>query len=131
MLNIIKAQLKKRPQLAEIIRFGLVGLTALIIHYGLYYLFLKMMNVNLAFSLGYFISLTVNFLLNSFYTFSVKPTAKKGVGFLFSHAVNYLLQITFLNIFLKLGLSDSLAPIPVFAICIPVNLLLVRFFMKR
>ena len=42
-----------------------------------------------------------------------------------------MLHIGLLNTFLWLGLSKTLAPIPVFAIAIPVNFLLVRFVFKR
>ncbi|MDY3842871.1 MAG: GtrA family protein, partial [Prevotella sp.] len=30
-----------------------------------------------------------------------------------------------------LGVSRQLAPIPMFAICVPVNFILVRYFLKR
>jgi putative flippase GtrA len=36
-----------------------------------------------------------------------------------------------LNLFLWLGMSNELAPLPVFAIAIPVNFLLVRFVFKH
>ena len=36
-----------------------------------------------------------------------------------------------LNFFLWLGVSKQLAPLPMFCICVPVNFLLVRFFLKR
>jgi putative flippase GtrA len=48
-----------------------------------------------------------------------------------AHAVNYLLHMVLLNLFLWLGMSNELAPLPVFAIAIPVNFLLVRFVFKH
>ena len=36
-----------------------------------------------------------------------------------------------LNIFLWMGVSREIAPLPMFCICVPVNFLLVRFFLKR
>ena len=64
-------------------------------------------------------------------SFRVKANAKRGAGFLFSHIVNYCLQMLTLNFFLWLGLSKAVAPIPMFCICVPINFLLVRFFLKR
>jgi hypothetical protein len=61
----------------------------------------------------------------------VKANVKRGAGFAFSHVVNYLLQMVTLNFFLWLGLSKQIAPIPMFCICVPVNFLLVRFFLKK
>ena len=64
------------------------------------------------------------------YTFRVKASAKRGAGFAFSHAVNYVLQMLTLNLFLWLGVPKQWAPIPMFCICVPVNFVLVRFFLK-
>ena len=50
---------------------------------------------------------------------------------LFAHLTNYLIHIGLLNLFLRLGFSRPLAPIPVFLIAIPVNFLLVRFVFKQ
>lgn len=48
-----------------------------------------------------------------------------------AHLTNYLIHIGLLNLFLRLGFSRPLAPIPVFLIAIPVNFLLVRFVFKQ
>lgn len=55
---------------------------------------------------------------------------KKGVGFGISHGINYLLHMLLLNLFLWLNVPDEWAPIPVFAIVIPVNFILVRTVLK-
>ena len=36
-----------------------------------------------------------------------------------------------LNLFIGVGLSKSLAPVPMFAVCVPINFVLVRFFLKQ
>ena len=48
-----------------------------------------------------------------------------------AHIVNYLLHMALLNLFLFMGISKTWAPIPVFAIAIPINFLLVRFVFKH
>ena len=45
--------------------------------------------------------------------------------------VNYLLQMAILALFIYLGVPKQWAPIPMFCVCVPVNFLLVRFFLKR
>ena len=84
-----------------------------------------------AMTVGYAISFVFNFVASTRYTFKVKANARRGAGFALSHAVNYLLQIATLNLFLWLGMSRQLAPVPMFGICVPINFLLVRFFLKR
>ena len=82
-------------------------------------------------TVGYAVSFIFNFFASTRYTFRVKANAKHGAGFALSHAVNWLLQIITLNFFLWLGLSKQMAPIPMFCVCVPINFLLVRFFLKR
>lgn len=84
-----------------------------------------------AMTIGYVVSFIYNFIASTRFTFRVKANARRGAGFLFSHVVNYSLQMLTLNLFLLLGISKQWAPIPMFCVCVPVNFLLVRFFLKR
>lgn len=132
----------KKQKLGEVIRFGIVGVAATLLQYviylGLVYVIpsdvsdgQKQLFSSLAMTLGYAISFVFNFIASTKFTFKVKANAKRGAGFALSHAVNYLLQMVTLNFFIWLGLSNKLAPIPMFCICVPVNFILVRFFLKR
>lgn len=115
----------------EFIRFGIVGVIATAVHYGIYYVLLSVINPNVAFTIGYLLSFFMNFWLSAKFTFKAEATAKRGVGFALSHLVNYGLQMIVLNVSLKLGVPETLAPVPVYLICIPVNFLLVRFVFKK
>lgn len=123
--------MKRLKQLPEFIRFVLVGIFATALHYGLYLLFQQIINVNIAYTLGYLLSFAANFYLTAYFTFGRKPSWKKAFGFGGAHLFNYLLHMGLLNLFLWLELPKPLAPIPVFAIAVPVNFLLVRFIFKR
>ena len=114
----------------EIFRFGIVGCIAVLIQYGCYWLLLSWLNHSVSMTIAYLISFTFNFFASTYFTFKVKATKKRGAGFALSHLINYCLQIVTLNIFIAIGVSKTLAPIPMFAICVPVNFLLVRFFLK-
>ena len=116
--------MKTKPLVKEFIRFGVVGVLATALHYGIYYF-------NVAYTTGYVISFIVNFYLTSYFTFGTTPSWKKLVGMGGAHLVNYLLHIILLNVFLYLGVSKAWAPVPVFAIAIPVNFLFVRFVFKH
>lgn len=115
----------------EFVRFVLVGITATALHYGLYLVLQLAINVNVAYTLGYFLSFIANFYLTAYFTFGSAPSWRKAAGFGGAHLVNYLLHIGLLNLFLWIGISQPLAPVPVFAIAIPVNFLLVRFVFKN
>lgn len=101
------------------------------IQYGVYWLLLVVVVPTLAMTVAYGVSFAFNFYASTHFTFHVAANAKRGAGFALSHVVNYLLQVALLNLFICLGISRQLAPVPMFAICAPVNFLLVRYFLKR
>lgn len=116
--------------LREAIRFCIVGVLATIVHYGIYLLLKGVINVSVAYTIGYVISFIGNFVLTNVYTFKTQATAKKGIGFVICHVINYLLHIGLLNVCIWMGVPSSLAPIPVYCIVVPVNFLLVRKVVK-
>ena len=143
------------PLPAELLRFILVGTTAVVIQY-LVYLILIHPSLSFSATLGkhpfglsgeglgvgsslpptvantvaYLVSFLFNYVASVRYTFRVKSSARRGLGFAFSHLVNYLLQTLLLTFFLWIGLDKGWAMLPVFAVCVPTNFLLVRKFLK-
>jgi len=122
---------KRKQQIGEIVRFGIVGGVATLIQYGVYLLMLYAVSPTLSNTIGYAVSFLFNFLASTRYTFKVKTNARHGAGFALSHLINYGLQIVMLHLFMALGFSEKLAPVPMFCVCVPINFLLVRFFLKR
>ena len=115
----------------EIVRFGIVGIVATAIHYGIYLLCRLIMPVNIAYSLGWIISLCCNFYLSSRFTFRKSMSVYRAGGFVTSHVVNYLIHISLFNLFLWLGIGQVYAPLLVFCIAIPINFILVRFVFTK
>lgn len=129
--NRMKTHVLDKKKLGEIVRFIIVGGLATAIQYGVYLLMLLWLQPLLTNTIGYLVSFTFNYIASTRYTFRVKSTTKRGLGFVFSHIVNYLLQTLTLHAFLLLGLDKKIAMIPMFAICVPINFVLVRFFLHR
>lgn len=122
---------KRKQQIGEIVRFGIVGGVATLIQYGVYLLMLYAVSPTLSNTIGYAVSFLFNFVASTRYTFKVKTNARHGAGFALSHLINYGLQIVMLHLFMALGFGEKLAPVPMFCVCVPINFLLVRFFLKR
>lgn len=132
----------KRQKLGEVVRFGIVGGLATVLQYVIY---LAMMPVLAHFipkmgdhtlattsnTIAYVVSFIFNFIASTRYTFKVKANAKRGAGFALSHVVNYSMQTLCINLFVGLGMLKQWAMIPTLCICIPINFLLVRFFLKK
>ncbi len=115
----------------EVMRFLNVGVIATIIQFVTYRVCLHYMSPTVANTIGYIVSFAFNFYASTRYTFKVKTNARHGLGFAFSHVVNYLMQTGLLNLFIWLGVSKDWAQIPMFCICVPTNFVLVRYFLKR
>lgn len=122
---------EKRKKFGEILRFGIVGAIAALLQYGVYLAMLILMSPGVANTIGYIISFIFNFIASTHYTFKVKANAKRGLGFALSHVVNYLLQTLTLLLFIYIGVPKAYAPIPMFCICVPVNFILVRYFLTK
>lgn len=120
-----------RKSLYEVVRFGLVGVFATILHYGIYWILRHWINYNIAYTIGYALSFVCNFFLTSYFTFKTEATVKRGLGFGGAHLFNYLLQIFLLNVFVWIGIKQDLAPVIVFSIAIPIQFILIKYIFKK
>ena len=118
-------------RIQEMARFVVVGVVAVAVHYASYYVLMRWQEVNVAFTVGYIISFLCNYLLSTFFTFHVKPTWPRFLKFSTSHVINYFVQMGLFVFFRWLGVPDALAPLPVYAVAVPLNFLLVRFALTK
>lgn len=124
-------------KIREFIRFCVIGVVATLIHYGIYYALIKGAHIegelwiNVAYTIGFVISWCCNLWLTAHFTFKTTVSVKRGVGFAVSHGINYLLHLGFLNLFLWMGISATIAPWLVFCCVIPINFILVRTVFKK
>lgn len=117
--------------ISEIIRFCVVGTLAVAIQYAVYLLALLWLNHNFSFIIGYVASFLFNCIYTLRFTFKVKASKRRLIGFAFSHIINFYIQCGLLNLFVYWIMDRRWAMAPVFVICVPVNFLLVRYFMKN
>ncbi len=113
------------------VRFALVGVAATLLQYCVYLLLIRWMHPTLANTIAYVVSFLFNYVASVTFTFQVKSNMQRGAGFALAHVVNYTLQTLLLMLFLWLGVAKQWAMLPVFAICVPVNFVLVRYFLTR
>lgn len=101
------------------------------IHYGIYLLLNQWMSVNIAYTIGYVVSVCFHWWMTFRFSFREEITVKRTGGYLLCNGVNYVLNMLFLNLFLWLGVPEQLAPIPVYCVVVPINFLLVRMVVKK
>lgn len=130
-------QFLRSAKAGEFLRFVIVGLIATGIHYGLYLLLIKVFPANGtiwtngAYAVGYIISWFCNLWMTAHFTFQTSLSFRKGIGFAVCHLINFGLHLLFLNVFLRMGVTEKWAPIPVYCLVIPINFILVRTVFKK
>ena len=123
---------KNRDQIKQFIRFCIVGTVAAGIHYGIYYVLLRLgAGHNLAYATGYILAFICNFIATSYFTFRTGPSWGKFAGFAGSHAVNFLLHMVLLNVFLWIGMHELIAPIVVMLVAMLVQYTILNFVFKK
>ena len=123
------------------VRFVCVGVLGTLLQYGIYYLFLDIFResnadsqtmTSVAFSIGFLVEMVVNYLLTIYYTFHTHPSWKNAGGFLVGRAINYGVQILFLNILIWLSMSEEIAGIVAIILAGIINyFMLVPFFRTK
>ena len=113
------------------------------------------LGITITYAVGYAVSFVANYFVSLRWTFKTEGSVSKGLGFAFSHLVNAGMHLALLNFFRWLGAGDalsmlliwltpsvvdmlpvlgrpeSLLPLPVYVIVVPLNFLMVRVFLKR
>lgn len=121
-----------REQIVQFIRFCIVGTVAAGIHYGIYYVLLRLgTGHNLAYATGYILAFVCNFIATSYFTFRTGPSWGKFAGFAGSHAVNFLLHMALLNLFLWMGMHELIAPIVVMGVAMLVQYTILNFVFRK
>lgn len=132
-MEIIKSVFHSKSKRYQFIRYCTVGSLAAGIHYGVYFVLqeYELVNLNIAYTIGYATSFICNFFMTSYFTFRSNPSLKKALGFGGSHLVNYLIHMGLLNLFLFLDVNQEIAPLFVLAVAVPVNFVMLRFVFKH
>lgn len=132
-MEIIKSVFHSKSKRYQFIRYCTVGSLAAGIHYGVYFVLqeYELVNLNIAYTIGYATSFICNFFMTSYFTFRSNPSLKRALGFGGSHLVNYLIHMGLFNLFLSLDVNQEIAPLFVLAVAVPINFVMLRFVFKH
>ena len=124
-------RLKSDSKYGQFLRFCVNGVLAVAIQYAVYWVLIKWINVNIAYTLSYLVSFCCNFVITSYWTFHSSPSWKRLIGFGSSHVVNFFVQLGFLNLYLWLGIPKEWAALLAMGSAVPVNFAMLHFVYKK
>lgn len=127
----MKFKMNRRCFVKEALWFGIVGVGSTLFTYFVYIFIDNLLPPSVAYVIGYIAGIVLNYILNTTYTFKTNYSVKKLSYFILCHGINLTLSLVLLNLFIYLGVSIDLAPIPMYVICIPINFIMVRHFLNR
>ncbi|MEU5216002.1 GtrA family protein [Streptomyces sp. NPDC020807] len=117
----------RRAQLAQILRFALVGGVNTGTFFGCYLLLHPWMPYFAAYSLAFLLSMVGSFFLNTYFTYRTRPTWKKFALFPLTNVTNYLVQSVGLYALVTwAGMDDRIAPLVAAVVAIPFTYLISR-----
>lgn len=117
----------RSPQLAQIIRFALVGGVNTATFYGFYLGLHPWMPYFAAYTLAFVLSMIGSFFLNTYFTYRTRPTWRKFLLFPLTNLTNYV--VTSVGVYALVEwahMNDKIAPLVAAAAAIPFTYLLSR-----
>ena len=125
-------RLLKEQEVQQFIRFCIVGGTCALIDAAVFYVVRLFAPYQVALVSGYVISLCVNYLLTVYWTFKTGSSVTSLVGIVGAHLFNlFVVRMGLMLLFVEvLGLSDSIAYLPMAAISAVTNYLVIRTVVK-
>lgn len=124
-MRALLAQFKDRSFVIFLV-IGVVNVTTGVFFSSLWALLLQ---ANLAFVIGYVMSLSLSYLLNIYFAFKESLSWRKYTRFCLSYLPNFLIQnvVVFL-VYNRLGFSEILAYLLAAAIGVPITYLMIKLF---
>ena len=132
MINKLTAD-DKRRNLAEFIRFCIVGVIASAIDAALFYAAKTIVPYQVALVIGYLVSLTVNYYLTTKWTFKVRQTWTNLLGIISVHLVNlFVVRMGLMFFFVQqLGLNSNVAYVPMLIISVLFSFIAIKFIIHK
>jgi len=124
----MKGFLNDSSKLHQFLRFCIVGIICTGIDAGVYYSLYRWTGYQMAMICGFFLSLSVNYLLNTYWSFQQKPSIRTAIGVFTAHCLNiFVVRMALMWFFIHLmGLDEGVAFVPTLIISVITNFLLIR-----
>lgn len=114
-----------RPQLWQVVRFGMVGAVNTVTFYALYLALHPYLPYFAAFTAAFLVSMVGSFFMNTYFTYRTRPTWRKFLLFPLPNVTNYLVQSAGVFALVQwAGVNDRIAPLLAAVVAIPITFVL-------
>lgn len=115
----------------EFLKYLISGGINTVATYGLYLLFLIVMEYKTAYSLSYIVGILFSYLLNTIFVFKEKVSLMKFIKFPVVYLAQYLINLIILLLLVEyINLPAEIVPIIVIFITLPITYLLSKYIIK-
>lgn len=116
----------------QFLRFCVVGGICTLLDATIYYVVLCFASRTIAMTMGYCVSLLLNYYLTVYWTFRTKSTAKNAIGIVLAHLFNlFIVRMGLMYIWCTLFFCDErIAYIPTLAISVVINFLIIKLIIR-
>ncbi len=120
--------LSEHPKLQEFLRFCIVGVLCTAIDAGIYYSLYRLTGYRIAMICGFVVSLGVNYILNTYWSFRQSPSVRTAIGIVAAHCMNiFVVRMGLMWVFVSLLFMDvGISYIPTLVISTVTNFLVIR-----
>ena len=138
-MNVVSDLLKRYPWIVQFVKFGLVGVSNLVVYYIVYRILLHFgCHYIVANGIGFVVSVLNSYLWNSIFVFKTSDGAdRSGTATLVKTFIAYaltglVLQSLLLHVLIDmLHISEKVAPLLTVCVTTPLNFLLNKFWTYR
>lgn len=129
----MKKQIFAKLKTSEFIRFCVVGIICTAIDVSIFYAIHKFTGYKIAMISGFSVSLSINYILNIYWSFKTKPSIINAITIIIAHCLNiFVVRMTLMWFFINLtNLSDSIAFIPTILLSVISNFLIIRIIARK
>lgn len=124
-----RSRLHSSSVLAQVGRFGAVGVANTAVYYGSYLLLRQALSFLVADVLAVVIAMLFAFFAHSLFTYRTRPTLRKLLLFPFGNITGYLVLTVGAWLLVRAGINDRWAPLLAGAVSIPITFVFLRLIL--
>ena len=115
----------------QVVRFMVMGGISTLIMLGIYIMLTWFVKFQVAYFVSYVITVIVSYYLNTFFVFKTTVSLRSFFQFPIVYVVQYIASAALLEIFVRLGFSETFSPVFIIILLLPLTFWMSRLIMVK